>query len=141
MKKILIILGSVLTIFLMSCDDESVDVACGDSIILDNISYSTTLSDDFNITQASINGNCLSATVQYGGGCEDVDFSFMGSTEDFPVTLPATLKMKIVLVDNDQCEALVTENLEFDLTPLQDANHNNINLILEGWNDTFNYDF
>ena len=98
MKNIIIILSTCITLCLVSCSDDNSSMnTCGTAMILD-VDYNTTISDEFNIISATITGNCLSTTIQYGGGCsDDISYKLLGSTEDFPVTLPAMLRMKIVL--------------------------------------------
>lgn len=135
----------MLLLFFVNCDDNDSNpsiTSCGDLILIDT-DYNTTLSDDFNYTDVEINGNCLSATIQYGGGCDDdlVSFQLLGSTQDFPITFPALLGIKLILDDDDNCEALVTKSIDFDLSPLQDAGYNNINVSVENWGEAFQYSY
>jgi len=144
MKTQVLILLAFCFLFLTNCGDtnNSSSTGCGDVIIIDT-NYDTTTGDGFNLMNVTIAGNCLTASIQYGGGCgeELVSFEFLGSTAAFPLTIPATLETKIILDDNDDCEALVTKEVDFDLTPLQDENLNNLNLTVEGWGETLEYSF
>ncbi len=129
--------------FFISCDKTDLPLTeeCSEEIIIDT-DYAA-VSDDFTFVDVSIDGNCFKATVRYGGGCneEEVAFSLLASTGAFPVTLPPMLGMKLVLEDNDSCEALVTREVSFDLSPLEDAGFNNLNVSLENWNDVLQYQF
>ncbi|MGK0391269.1 MAG: hypothetical protein ACI94Y_004031 [Maribacter sp.] len=127
-----------------SCDDNDLPAltTCGDAIIMDT-NYSSTESDGFAYTDIEIIDNCLTVTIQYAGGCGDdlVSFQLLGSTQSFPLTLPALFEIKLILDDNDDCEALVTKSISFDLEPLQDADFNNINIAVEGWNNGLQYSY
>lgn len=144
MKIQILILFVFCSFIFTNCGDKTntSNTTCGDAIIIDT-NYGTTTGDDFNIMNVSITGNCLTANIQYSGGCGDelVSFEFIGSTVAFPVTLPAMLETKIIMDDNDDCEAIVTKEIDFDLTPLEEEGFNNINLIVEGWDETLGYSF
>lgn len=128
-----------------NCDSTDLPLnnqTCGSEIIIDT-NYDSTTGDAFTITNITITENCLTATVQYGGGCGDelVSFEFLASTASFPVTIPAMLDTKIIMDDNDDCEALITKDISFDLTALEEEGFNNINIGVEGWNEILQYSF
>lgn len=77
-------------------------------------------SDPYSILSAQITGDQLRLKVQYGGGCAEHTFSLMG-----PLTIPAGDPTPITAylhhdANGDACEALITQDLIFDLTPLRD---------------------
>ena len=84
-------------------------------------------SDPYKLIDASITGDELKVKVEYGGGCEKHDFTLIG-----PLTIPtdqvdieSNLIEPIVLylqhdANNDACDALITEQRSFDLTPLKE---------------------
>ena len=66
-----------------------------------------------------IEGDTLTITVSYGGGCEDHDFTLVASNvfaESYPVQLRG-----IVAHDahGDRCRAYLTEDYDFDLAPIK----------------------
>lgn len=142
--QIFFLLLSLGFLLIISCNDTNgnTDTACGDSIIVD-VNYSTTTGDGFILMNTEITDNCLTATIQYSGGCDDslVSYQLLGTTAAFPFSLPALLEIKIILDDNDECEALVTKEIYFDLTPLENEGYNNINVALEGWDEVLAYQF
>lgn len=144
MKIQTLILVVCCTLFFVNCEDkdDTSKITCGDSIIVDT-NYDTTTGDAFTLTDVTVTDNCLTATVGYGGGCGDelVSFELLGTTAAFFVTFPATLEAKIIMDDNDDCEAAVTKDISFDLTPLQDAGYNNIHIQVEGWDGTLEYSY
>ena len=76
--------------------------------------------DAYQPGDAGIVGDTLRVTVSYGGGCEDHGFTLVLADAFMmtdPPRLPATLAHQ---ANNDPCEAWLTEELEFDLTPLKE---------------------
>lgn len=75
--------------------------------------------DPFTIIDMSVKGDSLYVAVQYSGGCKEHEFSmithgnFMKSS---PPKLPLFLEHK---ANEDNCRALKTEKLAFDLKPLR----------------------
>ena len=66
-----------------------------------------------------IEGDTLTITFSYSGGCEDHDFTLVASNafaESYPVQLRG-----IVAHDahGDRCRAYLTEDYDFDLTPIK----------------------
>lgn len=73
----------------------------------------------YTLTNAIVEGDILTATVTYPGGCQEHDFSLFGP-QTIPVTDPNNLTLYLMHVSNgDQCEALINETRQFDLTPLK----------------------
>ena len=64
-------------------------------------------------------GDTLTVTVSYGGGCETHRFTLVASNvflESYPVQLGASLAHD---ANGDSCEAWLTEDWDFDLTPIK----------------------
>ena len=85
-------------------------------------------SDPYKILDVSVTGDQLDLKVQYAGGCKTHDFTLMG-----PLTIPVNgliingqvTETPITAflyhdANGDACEALVTEDRHFDLTPLKE---------------------
>jgi hypothetical protein len=144
MMKIQMISLLALLLFFSNCGDKDLPApySCGDPMIIDT-DYITTLSDGFTYIDVEITDNCFTATIQYAGGCGDdlVGFQLLASTQSFPLTVPALLDIKLIFDDNDDCEALVTISIDFDLSPLQDANYNNLNVSVEDWGAALQYSY
>jgi hypothetical protein len=78
-------------------------------------------SDPLTITHAAIAGDTLLVSVSHGGGCVAHGY---GSCWDglFAESDPVQTWLKINHEDNDDpCDAIVTAELSFDLTPMRDA--------------------
>ena len=75
--------------------------------------------DPYEMTAAAIHGDTLVVTVSYSGGCEAHDFTLVVAgtfKESDPVQLTADLAHD---ANGDACEAWLTEELRFDLGPVQ----------------------
>ncbi len=76
--------------------------------------------DSFVLNGAAIAGDTLSLNLSYAGGCARHEFTLVASEsflESDPVQLPVSLGHD---ANGDSCEAWLTEDYEFDLTPLRD---------------------
>ena len=90
-----------------------------DAVIIDD-STNTWDSDEFVLGQAVITNDTLDVTVSYSGGCKDHIFNLVSSgmfLESDPVQMPLVL---IHNANNDPCEAWITEDYSFDLTPIKE---------------------
>lgn len=96
----------------------------------------------------SVANDSLHVTVRYAGGCQRHEFSLHASRvfmESHPVQSPVVLHHE---ANGDTCRALLTRELQFDLTPLRDAwragyqqQHGTIILRLRGYGEGITYTF
>ena len=77
--------------------------------------------DAYNFNSATIEGDTLTVSVSYGGGCETHEFTLLAEPafmEDGP--FGTAIGISIVHNSNlDMCEAWLTESYDFDLTPIK----------------------
>ena len=102
-----------------ACDD-SYDVASGAEDILVVDSHAGFSLDECRIKTIHVDTDILTAEVEYGGGCGNVEFKLLASSvfmESNPVQSAVTVSFK----DEDPCKALVTRQLRFNLRPLAEA--------------------
>ena len=104
--------------------------------------------DALSITTAAIQDDALVLDVSYGGGCMDHDFGLCWDgafAESSPVQIQA-----FVAHDghDDPCDAVPSEQLAFDLLPLQQAwqdayqsEHGDVEIHLAGWAEAILYSF
>lgn len=90
--------------------------------------------DPYQLRAARIEGDTLTVTVSYGGGCRDHQFTLLTSgvfLESYPVQLGASLAHE---ANDDLCRAWLTEDIDFDLTPIkrmyQDAHRQDAGTII-----------
>lgn len=88
--------------------------------------------DPFTTLSTKIIGDTLLVEVQYGGGCEQHEFT-MHTNKIWMKSLPPQLNLWLEhQSNNDMCRALITETLFFDLKPIQHAGSKSVDLILNG---------
>ena len=77
--------------------------------------------DAYIINFANLQGDTLTVNVSYGGGCETHEVTLVAEErflESFPVQLRISLAHN---ANGDRCEAWITEDYHFDLTPIKEA--------------------
>ena len=111
-------------LLLMACKpaDEKPHLNFNDSRVLEMCD----VQDDaaFQIGDLSIDGDTLIIGVSYSGGCEAHEWQICwdGTTQDI---VPPEVSLHIGHNNNgDSCEAIRTETIEFDISPLQVPNPN-----------------
>jgi hypothetical protein len=88
--------------------------------------------DPYEILETRVNGDTLTVTVQYGGGCEPHDFQ-MHQNMRWMKSMPPQLNIYLEHENNnDMCRALITQDLFFDLSTCRYSNGKSVILILNG---------
>ena len=75
--------------------------------------------DEYTLNTTVIEGDTLKLNVSYGGGCETHQFTLIASKlflESSPVQLHISIAHN---ANGDTCEAYLTEDYHFDLTPIK----------------------
>jgi hypothetical protein len=109
-----------------SCDDPA---PCDAFAVLDNSAYQNGPDDPYFLREASVEGDCLYLRFQYGGGCKEVDFELVSAFQ-LGETDPLTRFVRLALDDDDNCEALITEEVTFNLKPLRVEGENELRVLL-----------
>lgn len=88
-------------------------------ILFDNRNVFSSTEDPASIQEASIQGDQLSLKVTYSGGGKKHDFTLFAS-EGFLESSPVQAELFLShYAHGDSCEALITEELLFNLSPLK----------------------
>ncbi|MEM0940012.1 MAG: hypothetical protein AAF600_07015 [Bacteroidota bacterium] len=136
MKKIVLPLFILISVS-FACDDDQTEVSCGPYAITSE-DYENIQSDPFSISSSEIIDNCLSIEI-ITGGCDGESWTaqlYKSEAETF--SLPPQLFMKLVLNDDEYCEAAIKKTFQFDLTPIIDQREQFI-IRLEGWDQLLEY--
>ncbi|HLB53709.1 MAG TPA: hypothetical protein VJK71_01205 [Gemmatimonadales bacterium] len=114
--------GGLLGVLLLACSDPA-----GPSLsdeprlvlqIIPGSNWNNLPNDQATITAARIAGSTLHLTVQYGGGCNSHRFALVAGTS-FGESLPLYTMLRLAHDGSrDPCEALITRQLEVDLSPI-----------------------
>jgi len=88
--------------------------------------------DRFNLIEQSINGDTLILVVEYGGGCKDHFFT-MNTNSAWMKSMPPKLNLWLEHENNDDnCRALITKSLFFDLKPIRYNPSQSVLIIVNG---------
>ena len=120
--------------------DTQLETDCGFIAIVNDSELRNAPRDPFTIVSTKIEGDCFEVTVRYGGGCGGADFKFIAG-EALDDSMPPQREAVVSLKDEDNCEALVTETISFDLTPLRVENYREIIFNIEFINAPFLYKY
>jgi len=130
----------VLMIFplLFSCEEEKKNVdLCGPKAKLSE-DFLSRNSDAFSINSAEVSGTCLSIDI-VAGGCDGE--SWNAELLVSPVvaeSYPTQVGLRMILHDDELCEAAIKQTFQFDLSPLNIISDRMI-LHLEGWDKQLSY--
>lgn len=141
MNKIISSLMMVLSLTFLSCDDfslSSIKLDCNREIIVDNSLYENSPNDIYNFKSVEIKGNCLNITIEYGGGCGDIELKLIDS-EYVMESIPVQRNLRLSFKDEDYCKALITKKISFDITPIQIQGESTIVLNLANWDEQILY--
>lgn len=91
--------------------------------------------DPFDVLSTEVKGDMLILEIQYGGGCQDHDFS-MTTNLMWMKSMPPQLNLYLEHENHDDnCRALITRKLAFDLKECRYSNGNVVVLIINGDRD------
>ena len=79
--------------------------------------------DVYNFNSATVEGDTLTLSVSYGGGCETHEFTLFAEPEFLGPLPGGMIGIGISIAHNandDMCEAWLTESYDFDLTPIKE---------------------
>jgi hypothetical protein len=105
------------------------------------LSNDTTLSDPFEIQEATITGNKLLLKISYAGGCQEHSFQLVGAPQ-ISKSLPPIRSIRLIHDGNqDACKAKIIKDIEIDISELCYKNETNssIYLQLQGWKENLLY--
>jgi hypothetical protein len=117
------------------------------NIIIDEDSFNSISKDEFLIQDSYINDDSLVLTIEYVGGCGIFEYDLV-TDGAFMESYPVQLNIAVSFEDDDTCEALVREQLSFNLSNLADyyfelyrTDHGSIIMHLENFEESLVYSF
>ena len=95
-------------------------ISCGScSVIITDIPSDLLQKDPFNLEGIEIVEDTIILSVTYGGGCKDHYFALFMSPAAFLESYPVQANLYLWHNSNgDACEALINENISFNLRPI-----------------------
>jgi hypothetical protein len=122
--------------FLNACTEqaevvETLQGDCQKYATLNFSNYDSLRSDPVIMTEATLEGDCLQLTLQYGGGCKEHKFD-LALIQPFcrtPPLPPPTFQIRHN-ANGDGCEALFTEKFSFDISGIREQGKTSVDFIL-----------
>jgi len=142
MKKIFIYIAISFGLLLSNCEKTKDDTFINDdrTIIVDNDLYIIAPDDEFEFDNVQIINDSIHLTIRYGGGCGEVEFKLIDS-EAIMESNPVQRNIRLSFRDEDTCEAYLTAELTFDLTPIRVSGASRVSINLEGWPKPLIYNY
>ncbi len=113
---------------------------CGDKIKEDADLYKKE-TDYFNIISASISGNCLNIEVG-SSGCSGESWRWeLVDSEGIMESYPVQRNIRLILENQEMCQAVFTQYLSFDLNPIRIDDYGEIVLNMEGIDQSLVYTY
>lgn len=137
MKHLLIVLLSLL--FLSCNSNPTTNRSCPNKGILDQQRFDKITNPNHSVYSADIENGCLTLSIQ-AGGCSGSTWKthLIGSESIVKTGIPKRY-IKIELINEELCQALIIKEYSFDLSSFQVDNGKTI-LLLDRWEHELIYD-
>lgn len=131
-----------IAVFIISCNNDNISYSLEnfDVIRVEDDLFTNAPNDNFEIVNASINGNKLNITIEYAGGCGNIYYDLVTGS-DYLETIPLQKNIRLAFDDKDNCEASIELELSFDLKQIQVPNTNRVIINLDKWVDQIEYNY
>jgi hypothetical protein len=144
--KYYILIISILLVGFFSCnnDDDNGNTNaenCDFDILINADLYENAPNDQLSIIDLEINGNCLQITFS-ASGCNGNTWEVkLIDSEQIMESLPVQRNLRLSLENNEDCTAVPTKTLTFDISELQILDDNQINLNITNSGDQILYEY
>jgi len=146
MKKIVLLLLLGISILSCSDDDDNNDVStgtntCGQATLISAEQFENGPSDGFSFESVVLQDDCLNIVFS-AGGCTgntwEVALIDSGLVSE---SSPEQRSLRLSLRDDEDCEALITQELSFDISNLQIADEGELILNIVGFTESILYEY
>ena len=120
-----------------ACEDGRVKTSCGSQAVISD-KFDSVISDEYSMVSVSLNDQCLTIEISAGGCDGDSWKADLLVSKMAELSMPPYISLRLVLEDDELCEALVKKRFHFDLQPLEEFGERLI-LSIEGWEETIPY--
>lgn len=143
MKKLILLFSLILTL-IFSCsesdDNPYEDSVCDQMTTVNNEKYKSTQSEGFSIQNVRLIGDCLEVEIASNGCNGDTWEIDLVDADRVAETAILQRDLKILLDNEELCEALILKTFTFDLRPIR-TNENVVLLNLELWDEQIRYEY
>ena len=142
MKKILIL--TIIGITILSCsdnDDNGNSNNCDFETIVSAEQYENAPSDQLSVNSLEINGNCLKINFS-ASGCDGNSWIVkLIDSEQIMESNPIQRNLRLSLDNNEDCTAVPSKTLTFDISELQIQDDNSVYLNITNSDDQILYEY
>ncbi len=140
MKK-RILIGLVMTFGFISCNNDDDDSSnCNQVVIVSSEQYESAPNDQLFINTLELNGDCLKINLSSSGCSGDTWNLKLIDSESIMESNPPQRNLRLSLNNEEDCEALITIELTFDVYDLR-VDGNKVLLNITNSNDQILYEY
>ena len=110
-------------------------------VLMDNDLYTTTETSNYTINDVTVDGNSLKLSIASSGCDGNTWIGLLIDAESILESLPVQRQLKLNLVNNEACLAVISKEIEFDISSLQVEGENTVHFNLEGWTESIVYNY
>ena len=124
-----------------ACHDDDVrDYPCDDTVLVSRTDFDVAPNDDVFIRVVSLSGDCLHVEFA-AGGCDGSTWIVkLIDANEIAESQPPQRSIRLSLDDDEDCEALISKELSFDITELR-VDGNEVILHMTGWDTPISYTY
>jgi hypothetical protein len=142
MKAILLLF---LVVIGLSCskknNDKPATTPCGTAVIINTLKYSNTAINNYNISAAVIEGDCLKISFGSGGCSGNTWVMELVDADAVFDSNPPQRQIKLALTNHELCNAAFSKTVSFDISGLKVWGSNSVILKLAGFNGSLVYHY
>ena len=116
-------------------------LVCGVPVVVNDQLYDELKSDPHEISDVTIDGDCLQMTLT-ASGCDGDTWEMMliGSSM-VAESLPEQRYLRLSFRQTEACLAVISKEVKFDITPFQIQNEGVLIIHIQGYEETIRYDY
>ncbi|MEM9920234.1 MAG: hypothetical protein AAF990_19215 [Bacteroidota bacterium] len=141
MKRFALFLSLALAVSSCSKDDDTASSQCMFDVVFSAQQFVNGPSDELRINHLTVENDCLTIVFSAAGCTGDTWKINLVDSESSLDTDPARRSLRLVLKNDELCEALVRKEVSFDLSILQDHMANSVSLLIVNSNDVVLYEY
>lgn len=115
--------------------------SCQKTAVIDKHLYNNTSTNNYLISNAVINGDCLQLTYGSSGCSGNTWVADLIDASEVAETNPPQRHIKLKLTNTELCAAVFSKTATFDLTPLRVLGSNSVSLVLTGYSGALIYNY
>ncbi|WP_304139552.1 hypothetical protein [Mesonia mobilis] len=144
MKKSLLLLIIIMFAACQDCEDDSGSINlldCNLNTTVSSLAYQNSISSPVSISFHTITENCLALDYN-ASGCDGSSWEVeLIASEDILEANPPQRNLKLILINQELCTAVIQQEMTFDITNLQVANNNSVLLNIDEITEPILYEY